>query len=204
MEIIMWHGGRDLEYSFKDNLSSKKGRWEHGAGLYLTTHYETARKFSKGNGKTYEVTIDIEAEKSIGNIELSTEKILDFYSKHLKKSMLGLCSDSLHNAMKRMNNFEKISADSFQNIIINHEGIANSKTNLITEFLVENGIQYGLVKNYAGREETVLVVYDKTIIRNVKAIPAKKVSLDFYERKFPESDWKMITPTKDKKYSPTS
>lgn len=194
MEIVLWHGGRNLEYNYRENFSSKKGRWEHGAGLYLTTHYETARKYSKGNGKTYEVTVELEPEKCITNIDLPIESVLNFYSRNIKKSMLPVCSESLNKCMKRMKNTETVCAESFQNIIINNEGISHHKSNLITEFLVENGIQYGLVKNYAGRDETVLVVYDKSIVKKVNFILAKDVSLELYERVFPQTNWKMILP----------
>ena len=40
----VWHGGK-LEDSYQDSISHKKGRWEHGPGLYLTTHYDTAKKY---------------------------------------------------------------------------------------------------------------------------------------------------------------
>ena len=194
MIIKLWHGGRDLESNYKENFSSKKGRWEHGAGLYLTTHYETARKYSKGNGKTYEVTVDVDPSKCISNIQIPAQEALEFYSKHLKKSTLEMCSTGLHKLMKRMNNFDSVCSDNFQNLIINYEAINNTKTHLITEFLVANGIQYGLVKNYSGRDESVLVVYDKSIIKKVEHIAAKDVSLDLYERYFPATNHKMILP----------
>lgn len=192
MEITLWHGGRNLEDSYKENHPSKPGRWEHGAGLYLTTHYETARKYSKGNGKSYEVTVSINPEKCISNTELPVKDILDFYSKNLKKLQLEVCSRALQTSMKRMNNFETVNADIFQNLIINYEAITSSKTPLITAFLVEHGVEYGLVKNFAGRPETVLVIYDKKTIKKVKPIPAKDISLDLYERPFPETNHKMI------------
>lgn len=204
MILTLWHGGHDLEYTYKENLSSKKGRWEHGAGLYLTTHYETARKYSKGNGKTYEVTLELDPEKCISNMHIPSQAALDFYSKNLKKSSLEMCSTGLHNTMKRMNNFETVCADSFQNLIINYEAITNSKTHLITQFLVEHGIQYGLVKNFGGRDENVIVVYDKNIIKKVESIPAKMVSLDLFERPFPETNFKMILSDQEKrKIKPT-
>ncbi len=31
--------------------TQSKGRYESGPGLYLTTHYETARKYAKGGRK---------------------------------------------------------------------------------------------------------------------------------------------------------
>lgn len=198
MEITLWHGGRNLESSYKENLSSKNGRWEHGAGLYLTTHYETARKYSKGNGKTYEVTIDINPEKCIANTNIPIQDALDFYSANLKKSGLDNCIQALHSNMKRMNNFETVNADTFQNLIINYEAIMASKTPLITQFLIEHGVEYGLVKHFSGRDETVVVIYDKSTIKKVSPILSKNVVLDLYERPFPETDHKMIIPTTNK------
>jgi hypothetical protein len=54
--MSLWHGG-DLEGAYQETISHKKGRSEWGPGLYLTTHYGTAQKYSKGSRKLYMITI---------------------------------------------------------------------------------------------------------------------------------------------------
>ena len=44
--MSFYHGGNLDRYD--DNLIQRKGRFEYGAGLYLTTHYETAKKYARG------------------------------------------------------------------------------------------------------------------------------------------------------------
>lgn len=203
MNITLWHGGRELEYSYKENLNCSSGRFEHGVGLYLTTHYETAKKYAKGGGKTYKIDLLIEPERSISNTFINLESTLNFLSTYVKKKHLKDISTDISNYLKRTNsNIESIKADIIQNLIINYEAISPSNTKKLTEFLIDNGVDYGLVKNFGGRPETVVVVYNKDIIKKISAIPSKNVSLDEYILPVPESDHnKFLSTTQSKSLS---
>lgn len=192
MEITLWHGGRNLEYNYKELTSHSNGRWEHGVGLYTTTHYDTAQKYAKGGGKTYLITMDLDTEKSVSNIKVSSEKALDFLGTYCKKNKLKEVSTLLHENMKRLNNMDEISIEIVQNLLLNCDAITPSKTKHLAEFMVENGVQYGLAPNFGGRTETVIVIHDKSIIKKVTAIASKNVDSSQYEITLPPFNWKKI------------
>jgi hypothetical protein len=180
--ITLWHGGRNLEYSYRENQSSSKGKWEHGPGLYLTTHYDTAYQYSKGGGKTYHV--EIEEGTDIKDVMIDISVVNQFVLKHTIKSKAKNLLDDLYSSMHRTNTQPKIHAEYVLNLIFNNESISHSKTHLLTEFLVENGVDYGKVTRFKGRDETVLVIYNKNKIKSVKPIPAKNVDLSQWEVPF--------------------
>jgi len=177
--ITLWHGGRDLEFNYRDPKPSSKGRWEHGPGLYLTTHYETARDYAKGGGKTYKV--DFELGINIQNVMIPLEQALLFiYDNATKKKQKTIIED-IHENMKRMNLIDKVEANVFLNLLFNYDAIVGSKTLKLNRFLVENGVDYGVVNRFKGRDETVFVIYNLDKIKKVKPISAKDVDLKDFE-----------------------
>lgn len=192
MEIKLWHGGRDLEYSYRDLRGSKNGKWEHGAGLYVTTHYDTALSYSKGGGKTYLITLDIDPDKDIYSKKIKIEEALNFISKHCKKNKLSILSTDINEHLKRKGDMDYLNLEVLQNLIINHEAIVHSKSYLLNQFIIDCDVQYGIVPRFKGRDEQVLVVYDRSIIKKVKAIPSKEVTSDMYELELPPFNFKKI------------
>lgn len=185
-EVILWHGGRDLEHNYRDTQVSSKGRWEHGPGLYLTTHYETARKYAKGGGKTYQVTVELGTH--IKDVELPIEKVLDFISQNVVKSKRNDLTDDIHQNMKRMNSTTHVAAETLMNLCINYEALKGEKTVSLNKLLVEHGVDYGTAERFSGRDETVCIVFNLDKIKKVKAVLAKDVSLNDFELIFPKQN----------------
>lgn len=184
--ITLWHGGRYLESQYKEVISSKKGRWEHGPGLYLTTHYDTAYQYSKGGGKTY--MVEIELGNNIKDILLNIEVVNEFVSKYVIGSKKKELLNDLYENMHRMNSMPFINAEHVLNLIFNLDAITSTKTKELANFLVENGVDYGTVNRFKGRDESVLVVYNREKIKKVQAISAKDVILDQWELPFISQD----------------
>lgn len=180
--LTLWHGGRDLEFNYKNNQSSKKGKWEHGPGLYLTTHYDTAYQYAKGGGKTYQVTVEL--GNNIYDVMLDISIVNDFVLKNIIKSKRKSVLQSLYDNMQRLNHTTTIRAEYVLNIIFNNNAISHTKTNLLAEFLINNGVDYGIATRFKGRDETVLIVYNKQKIQSIVTRPAKTVSLDEWELPF--------------------
>ena len=176
--VQLWHGGRDLEYDYRTPKQPRKNRWEHGPGLYLTTHYETAKDYSSGGGKTYRVDVDL--GNNIKDIELSLDDAIKFVQDYAVGNKRNVVISDMHNNLKRLNKVDTINAETFLNLLFNHDALKGEKILKFNKFLVENNIDFGVVKNFKGRDETVIVVYNLDKIKKVKAIPAKEVSLDEY------------------------
>lgn len=178
MNITLWHGGRDLEYNYREYSGSKKGRWEHGPGLYLTTHYDRARQYSKGNGSTYKV--NVECNNNIKDVIIPVEAINEFINRHVIKSKQKELLEDVYSNIERMKR-PGIIAENFLNLIINLNAIQNTNTIVLNKFLVEHNVDYGLVKRYGGREEDVVIIFNNKCIKSVNKITAKDVIKDDYE-----------------------
>lgn len=178
----LWHGGRNLEHNWRSFQESKKGRWEYGPGLYLTSGYEIARQFAKGGGKTYLVLL--EEGNSAENTDIRLSDMLDFASKHVVKSKIKPVSEDLHDHAKRIGATDSIKAEILINLIINHDAIPTSKTKLLNSFLVECGIDYSATVGYGMQREHVVVVFNNSKILKAAPVPAKDVSLDMYHMPF--------------------
>ncbi len=188
----LWHGGRDLEYSYNEIKKSSKGRWEYGPGLYLTTHYETARKYAKGGGKTYHVHVEL--GNNINNVKINLEDTLSFIKNNVVKSKQKELIFDLHNNMKRMNLVNEVEANVLLNLIINTEAVVGEKTIKLNEFLVQNKVDYSIVDRFSGRDETVVVIFNPKQIKKVSPIKSNEVSPDEYELTFEYHKNKKLKP----------
>jgi hypothetical protein len=163
--MLFWHGGNLSDIS--QPIKHKKGRHEYGPGLYATTHYDTARKYSKGSRKLY--LLEIEEGKNLEDATINIESAQSFIQNNVTKSKQ---SDLL----ERINNRTKdgsIPAYIFLNNILNADALKSSKMNLLREFLVDNGIDYEVVNNPFGWNETMVVLYNMNKIKNIKQITPK-------------------------------
>lgn len=174
--ITLWHGGRDLEYNYREFKSSNKGRWEYGPGLYLTTHYDRAYKYAKGGGKTYQVTF--QEGNDINTVDLNLNDVYEFINSYcIKSKRKQICDDVFNNTLRHVNK-EKINANSFLNIIINNDAIPSTKTEYLNNFLVDNKIDYSIINRFGGHDETVYVIFNNKLLKNVKVLKSNAVNIE--------------------------
>ena len=192
MKLTLWHGGRNLESTYNEIKPSATGRWEHGPGLYLTNHLDTAIKYAKGGGKTYKVTIDFNPEKSIGRVSIELDTAIKFVKNTAKKSTVAEIVEQLNENSERSGTPGKINIETVLNLLLNYNALTPAKTVLLAEFLIENGVQYGVTR-YGGRDEVVVIVYDRSIIKKVSAVSQKDISTDEWIIEVPSYDWKGFT-----------
>lgn len=164
-----WHGG-DLSSSSLDNsyeFSQKKGRYEYGPGLYLTTHYDTAKKYAKGSRKLYVVTVapGVDLRKSF--IDMSS--IEDFVNQYVKPKL----KQEILDALETRSENGKIRASVFSNYVLNLNAITPSKTGALRQFFIDKGIDYEVVSNAFGWGEKMLVLFNMNKIIDTKQIGPK-------------------------------
>ena len=179
--LTLWHGG-NLEYG-QENVSHKGGRWEHGPGLYLTTHYDTARKYSKGSRKLYRVVV--KKGTNIQDVNLPVSAVMDFAENYFIKSKR---KEVVSRIEKRINN-NTINADTFLNIVFNEQAIKNTDTDKLRIFLVKNGVDYSIVDNAFGWGERMIVLFNmknivsKTIVKPKDKLEVFDLSTEFTPEK---------------------
>jgi hypothetical protein len=177
--MILWHGGRDLEYSFQKIIPSKSKRWEFGPGLYVTTHYETARKYAKGGGSVYKVEFDLGT--NIKDINVPIDIVSNFVNSYVigkhKKPIL----EDLHNNMKKRDTIGFVNAEVILNLMINYDAVSSKNTVALNKFLVDLGADYVIGDRFGGRNETIFCLLNKEKIKKVKKTTSKEVSVHEYE-----------------------
>lgn len=165
--LKLWHGG-NLEQGFNPDVQYKKGRWEHGPGLYLTTHYDTARKYGKGSRKLYEV--EVREGTDIQDAYLDFEAVKRFVDMYVLKK---LRDDVLARYDNRAKD-GKVPATIFMNVLINEEAIRPANTQALRKFLVEQGVDYSILDNLFGWHERAVVVFNPDVIVNVRRVDPKE------------------------------
>lgn len=147
-----WHGGNLDVYD--DIIAQKNGRYEYGPGLYLTTQFEVAEKYSKGSRKMYLVTVANGVE--IHNGVLPEEAVKQF----IKSYILGSKKKEVWERIQKYKVDGGFKAFVFNNIVLNEKAIKPSNTSKLRQFYVDNGIDYEIVDNAFGWHETMMVLYN--------------------------------------------
>jgi hypothetical protein len=160
-----WHGGNLDDYN--DIIAQKNGRYEYGPGLYLTTHYDTAKKYAKGSRKFYLISVEKgnDINKSILNLDLVKDFIFKYVIKNKQKEIL--------QRIEKYNIDNTIKAYIFNNILLNEKALSPKNTSNLRQFLIDNGIDYEIVDNPFGWGEKMMVLYNMKKIKDVKIISPK-------------------------------
>lgn len=166
--MTFYHGGNLDRYD--DSLSQKKGRYEYGAGLYLTTHYGTAQKYAKGSRRMYMITVakGNDLEYSI----LETKQAIDFVKYYV---ILSKRKEILYYIDKyKTDNI--IKAYIFNNLLINHDAVKPSNTKVLRQFWVDNNIDYEIVHDAFGWGEDMMILFNMNkIVKSIVIKPTDKI-----------------------------
>lgn len=165
-----WHGGNLDDYG--DAIAQKNGRYEYGPGLYITTHYDTAKRYAKGSRKLYLVTV--EKGVDINDAYLDEDKVRAF----IKSYVIGSKRNLVLTRMEKYFENGQIKAHRFNVILLNNQAVKPSNTIHLRSFLVDNGIDYEIVINPFGWGEKMMVLYNMNKIVNViKINPTDKITV---------------------------
>ena len=162
-----WHGGNLDDYN--EIISQKNGRYEYGAGLYITTHYDTAKKYSKGSRKLYLITVEngVDINKSYLPVDKAIEFIMMYIIKNLRKEIIS--------RLQKYITDDGIKASIFNTIILNEKAIKSTNTSHLRQFYVDNGIDYDIVNSPFGWGEEMMVLYNMKKIVNVIQVDSKDI-----------------------------
>ena len=161
--MVFWHGG-NLD-QFDDVIAQKNGRYEFGPGLYATTHFDTARKYSKGSRKFYRLTIDRGTE--LHSVKIPAQQVIGFIRTYVIKA-------KQKDILDRLSKYgAEIPAYAFLNNIINEKAIKPSSSGELRKFLIGCGVDYELVQNAFGWHETMIVLFNMKKILKVEQITSK-------------------------------
>jgi hypothetical protein len=179
--MTLWHGGRGLQFNHMEMLPAKHGRWEYGPGLYLTTHYDTARSYAKGGGSVYKVVVEKGTE--LNTVDVPLEDAIDFVKRYaIGKHRKDLISDLQNN----LNRSGVLKLYVLINLCVNYECLSPKNTVALRKFVVEHGADYEISKGFKGRSETIVIVFNPAIIKSVTPVKASDVKVGDFEQSINE------------------
>lgn len=176
--LVLWHGSRAWEGK-PEVRPSRKGRSEHGPGIYLTTSYQTATGYAKGGG----VVQRVDVSSDLGWLEGSAVPLADMKAfvearRGLRKKR-ELLADLDWSAQRTKNAGEgMLWASSLVTLFVNHEAITGDHGPALAAFLVEHGIDASLANERSGEDWVVL--FNPAKVVRVQRAPATSV---------PVSEW---------------
>lgn len=180
--IQLWHGGNRWE-GRPEIRPSKQGRYECGPGIYLTTHYDTARKYAKGGKVVTRVTLADDI-RWIHRQKAPVQSLRDYVRSTSRFPRRADILADIDRAVERRSvngAVTEFAVETLLNLAINRECLDGQQGVLFAHWLVEQGVDAMLHRAY-GQEQWV-VVFNPDIIRRFEVVPASAVNGDW---DFPE------------------
>lgn len=174
-----WHGGS--RWMGKPEVRApRKGRYECGPGIYLSTSYLTARKYAGGSNVTTLVTL-AEDIRWLQQAKLPLRELVLFLDNAPRlKARRAIKEDFLQRALKRGMGLDDLApVETLVNVLINTEALAGNVGLYLVEWLVSKGVDASLHRAF-GKDQWVIVFNPAVIVRH-EVISATNAPLELYE-----------------------
>ncbi len=169
--LRLWHGARAWEGP-PAVQKTRRGRAEHGPGIYLTTSYQTAAGYAKGGG----TVMLFELDPDLVWLEASNVPLLDavtfVQSRRRLPKKAPLVADLRAVAARMASRLggDSVPASSLVNLLVNYEVLSGSIGPELAGFMVDHGISASLERRSA--EEDWVVLFDPRKILGRRIMPA--------------------------------
>lgn len=177
--ITLWHGSKKWLGS-PEIQPSRKGRTEHGPGIYVTTHLETAQQYAKGGGAVRKIVLN--PRLILEQAALSLSDACDFVTTVIAKSKQAEVLDRLVGCASRHilddrillgQDTQRFHAESLVALCVNGDLTPGAKGQALAEFLSSQGIDCSFSR-LSGREfwgvifnPGVILEYEKVLAKDV-------------------------------------
>lgn len=166
--LTFWHGG-DLD-ARESHVTHRSGRSEYGPGLYLTTSYGTAKSYAKGTRKLYLVVV--QKGNDMADANLPEQMVHEFIMQNVVTSKRKVVMEQL----KKWGRDGAISADIFNNIMVNENAVRTSNMHTLRQFYIDQGIDYAITSNIGGDGGKMMVLFNmKKIIDVTRVMPGDTI-----------------------------
>lgn len=186
--VRMFHGGRRWE-GRPEIQPARRGRAECGPGIYLTTKYETARKYAKGGGVPMRVDVRVRMLLEDVAISLDQAKLMatDCVARARLKPLFAELDELSQRYMSHTFRSPFIAgpespammpASSLLNLCINDDLLLGERGVRMAGHLTKLGIDASA--HHANADDHWLVVFNPDAIVSIKKLPADKIELSDY------------------------
>ncbi len=184
--MILYHGGQSWSGP-AEIRKHRKGHAEHGPGIYLTTSWNTAKKYSKGGGSVYRLEVSPPRlwsdEASIPTRDID-KFVLGIFGRGKKYKLF---MDGVNRVASRTG--ESIPATSFIAIGVNNDVNIGAPGVAMAKFLSELGI--GASRVSMGSEDYV-VVHDPSLVVSVNRVVPKEVGSEGFSFDLPRVGYQAV------------
>lgn len=165
--LVFLHGSRGLDEKAKIEIKeSKKGKFEHGAGFYLTTSYDTARKYARNSNQVWEIHLE-DPVLLTGKDKLPLEDVLDFvHSQSRLKGKSRVFRDIEYSLEKSLDK-SNLSILTFLNILVDNQCLTGAYGVNFSKWLVTKGFDAVAIKQ---SQEDWLVVFNPKKITSINVL----------------------------------
>jgi len=163
---LFFHGG-NLDYFEDEIIIPKKGKYEYGFGLYLTSSRKIADSYSKGSRKLYLV----ELENNI--VDLNDVYIdVNEVNQNLKTILSKADFIKMQAPIKRVSDrFDgQINLGTLNILMINNEILKPKYGKSIIDFFISKGADAYIDYNTFGWHETTVVLFNFKKIKNIEKL----------------------------------
>lgn len=174
-----WHGG--ARWTDKPQVQSPKaGRYEHGPGIYLTTHYLRAKGYAKGGKVTTLIELSPDT-RWLHAAKLPSQELVQFFDMAPRLPN----RDKLKAEFQSLNRMAEASPDALvkveylRNFLVNSDALSSKAGLYFAQWLVDHNIDAAIERVYSAEEW--VVVFNPAVIVKHTVVPAANVALALYE-----------------------
>lgn len=171
--IVMYHGAR----AWSGPPSVQRGRakrTEHGPGIYLTTSYATARKYSKGGGVVMRVLLSPDLTWAEDATIPIADAIAFVRNQRGMRKKNEIIADLQRNSAKHLGS-DTIGASVLSNLAVNYDALVGDAAPAMAQFFARCGIDAGLNETWGdGKDEDWIVLFNPSKILSHDVVGAKK------------------------------
>lgn len=177
----LWHGAQGWDGAV-DIRPCRKGSYEHGPGLYLTTSLKTAKHYGKGAGCLVEFEL-APTTRWLEDAYLDVPTVIAFLKSRAglrhRPAIIQDLNDNLARQQEREPSTTKVWAPVLVNLCVNHEALTADHGPALARFLVEQGIDASHA-NAKYAESWVVLFNPEVITRKVRhKVATVDVNADF-------------------------
>lgn len=169
--FALWHGAQRWD-GVPGLRAPRVGHAEHGAGLYCTTEYATARKYAAGAGSTRLMTIDgsvrlLEGMRVHPDVLLHAVKSIPrLRAKQAILDDIGWCAER--------SKTDTVGLNTIINLAAHHKALSGAPAVAISEFVASQGADASLYERHG---EDWLVVFNPAIVLASQPVRANDVDI---------------------------
>lgn len=168
--FTLWHGAQ--RWDGKPGLRAPRvGHAEHGAGLYCTTEYMTAKKYAAGAGSTRLMTID-SSLRLLENIRIEPDAMIAAIKAIPRLRAKQAILDDIGWCAERSKS-DTIGLNTAINLAAHHRALSGTPAVAISEFVASQGADASL---YERSGEDWLVIFNPAIV--LGSTPVKSNDVD--------------------------